>query len=149
MLEDNDLKTVNQIETVVEEEENIKEEEEMVKKEEEANKEDIVTKDEIVKETPEENPVVTVEAVQGKDIKETTEDIKEVTKDIKEADKQEDVKNLTNESASSDILTNQRPAEVMEDKDDPPPPYQLLSGKNHQKYDMFVSYQNSKRGQNR
>ena len=77
------MKTVNQIETVVEEDENIKEEEDKtVQKEEETVKEDIVTKDEIVKETPEENPVVTVEAVQGKDNIRTAEDIKGTPKDI-------------------------------------------------------------------
>ena len=64
------------------------------------------------------------------------DDIKEVTKakDIKEADKQEDLKGSTIESAPSNILTKQRPAEVMEDKDDPPPPYQLLSGKNYRNF---------------
>ena len=128
------MKTVNQIETVVEEEENIKkEEDETVHKEEATKKEDTVTKDEIIQETLEESPVVTVEAVQGNDIKLTKENTED-SKDIKEAGMEGDLKDSTNENASSDILTNKRPAEEdkgqqMEDKDDPPPPYQLLSGK--------------------
>ena len=105
------VESVNKIERVEEEEEN-------------GDKDDIekIEDEEDVSNILNEDIVVTVEAAQ---------DIKDADEVIKEAEMMESMKESTNEGKVSDILTNQKPGELIDDierKDDPPPTYQSSEG---------------------
>ena len=120
--EDDDMKTANKIETVEEEKETVKE--------------DSVDDDEGVEEISKEAPVVTVEALQHK---EAAGDIKGTDEDIKGADIEDTIKDSTSHSTASDLLTNQKPEETVDNSDDPPPPYQTLSGKYYSDFLQKIS----------
>ena len=116
--EDDDMKTANKIE--------------MIEEEKEAVKEDNVDDDEGVEEISKEDPVVTVEAPQHK---EAAEDIKGSAEVIKGTD----IEDSTSQSTASDLLTNQKPEETLDKNDDPPPPYQTLSGKYYSDFLQKIS----------